>query len=238
MTNDGLLRDTFDLLFPGQCGACEARVGGRAVFCGACAATVEPLGHPRCLVCAVPFSGAGDDHPCAECLAKAPAFAGIAAPFLYGGPVAFAVRAFKYAGRTDLADGLGHAIAASLPPERVDRVVPVPLHEHRLSERGYDQAGLLATVVARCTGTRVDHDALVRRRETAPQAGLGRVARRLNVRGAFAARPRRRAGLEGERIVLVDDVVTTAATVRACASALRRAGAREVWVAAVARAMW
>jgi ComF family protein len=233
-----LLQDALDLLFPGQCGGCAERVDGRTVFCETCAGVVEPLPHPRCSVCAVPFEGAGADHPCGECLRKPPPFAGVVAPFVYGGPVAGAVRGLKYAGRMDLAEGLGRAVAACLPDGRIDRVVPVPLHARRLAERGYDQAGLLATVVAREAGARVDHDALVRRRETVPQAGLGRVARRMNVRGAFTARPRKRAGLDGERVVLVDDVVTTGSTVRACASALRRAGAREVWVAAVARAMW
>jgi ComF family protein len=238
VTHLSLLQDTLDLLFPGLCGGCSERVDGRAPLCDACARAAERLPHPRCSICAVPFEGAGEDHPCAECLRKPPPFAGVVAPFLYGGPVAGAVRGLKYAGRVDLAEGLGREVAACLPSGAIDRVVPVPLHPRRLAERGYDQAGLLASVVAREVGAPADHDALVRRRETAPQAGLGRVARRLNVRGAFVARPRRRAGLEGERIVLVDDVVTTGATVRACASALRRAGAREVWVAAVARAMW
>jgi ComF family protein len=233
-----LLQDTVDLLFPGRCGACEARVDGRDPWCEACRRGIEPLGHPRCTVCAVPFEGAGGDHPCGECLLRSPAFARVIAPLVYGGQVAAAVCALKYAGRTDLAAGLGQAIAACLPPGRIDRVVPVPLHDRRLTERGFNQAGLLATALAGHVETRVDHDTLVRRRETLPQAGLTRPARRCNVRGAFAVRAGARRALEGERVLLVDDVVTTTETVRACASVLRRAGAREVWVAAVARAMW
>ena len=233
-----LLDEALDLLFPGRCGACEGRVDGRAAWCEACAHAVEPLGHPRCAVCAVPFEGAGEDHPCGGCLARPPAFTGVSAPFVYGGSVASAIRGLKYAARTDLASGLADAMAACLPRAPVDRVVPVPLHPRRLAERGFNQAGLLAAGLSARIDARLDHDALVRRRETASQAGLGRSARQRNVRGAFAARPGKRALLEGERVLLVDDVITTGETVRACARALRRAGAREVWVAAAARAMW
>lgn len=238
MIGSDILQGAIDLLFPGRCAACPARVDGRAIWCDACAGAVEALGRPRCTSCAVPFEGAGADHPCGECLARPPRFTAVVAPFQYGGAVAAAVCALKYAGRTDLAEGLADAVVACLPAGRFDRVLPVPLHAHRLTERGFNQAGLLASAIARMTETRVDHDLLVRRRETAPQAGLGRSARARNVRGAFAARPGRRGDLEGERVVLVDDVVTTTETARACASALHRAGAREVWVAAVARAMW
>jgi ComF family protein len=233
-----ILQGALDLLFPGRCGACPARVDDRASWCDACARATEALGRPRCTMCAVPFEGAGSDHPCGECLARPPRFAGVVAPYVYGGSVAAAVCALKYGGRTDLAVGLARSVAACLPEGRIDRVIPVPLHERRLAERGFNQAGLLAAAIAELAEARVDHDALVRRRETAPQAGLGRSARVRNVRGAFSVRPGRRASLEGERVVLVDDVVTTTETVRACASALRRAGVREVWVAAVARAMW
>lgn len=236
MFGSDVLQGALDLLFPGRCGACEARVDGRAPWCETCARATEPLGSPCCTVCRVPFEGAGADHPCGECLARPPRFAAVVAPFSYGGSVAAAVCALKYAGRTDLAVGLARTIAPVLPPGRFDRVVPVPLHERRLAERGFNQAGLLATELAALAESRVDHDALVRRRETAPQAGLGRRARLRNVLGAFAVPSGRRAALEGERVLLVDDVVTTAATVRACASVLRRAGAREVWIAAVARA--
>jgi ComF family protein len=232
-----IVEATLDLLFPCLCGACEALLPARAAFCEGCAGWVEKLGHPRCTRCAVPFEGVGDDHPCADCLKRPPAFTTIRAPFSYGGPVAQALCRLKYGGHTELAAPLGQQLAGSVTG-RFDRVVPVPLHPRRLWERGFNQAALLAAPLAQALEATLDTRSLVRRRPTAPQAGLGRRARRLNVRGAFAVRPPAREHLEGARILLVDDVVTTAETVGACARVLRRAGASEVAVAAVARAMW
>jgi ComF family protein len=232
-----ILEATFDLLFPSRCGDCDALLPTRAAFCAPCAAQVEPLPHPRCTICALPFQGTGDDHPCGSCLARPPAFAAVIAPYTYGGPVAGAVCRLKYAAQTDLAAPLVREIVPRLSGP-FDRVVPVPLHSTRLRERGFNQAALLAAPLAAALESRLETRALVRRRPTAPQAGLGRTARRRNVRGAFAVTPSARERLEGERILLVDDVVTTAETVAACARVLRRAGVAEVVVAAVARAMW
>jgi ComF family protein len=109
----------------------------------------------------------------------------------------------------------------------------VPLHPRRRRERGFNQSELLATELARRTGLRLAPLALVRRRDTAPQAGLTAAARRANVEGAFAVRQRAR--VSGRPVVLVDDVLTTGATARGCARVLREAGAAEVRVLTVAR---
>ena len=108
----------------------------------------------------------------------------------------------------------------------------MPIDPRRLRARGFHPAGVLAEAVAQALAARCAHDALVTTRETASQTGLDRAARRRNVRGAFVARP----GFAAERaVVLVDDVVTTGATLAACARALRRAGAREIHAVCVAR---
>jgi ComF family protein len=114
-----------------------------------------------------------------------------------------------------------------------DVVVPVPLHPRRLRERGFNQAALMARELARRTGRRCGEGALVRRRDTAPQAGLSAAARRRNVASAFAVR--RRALVADRVVTLVDDVFTTGATVYACAQVLREAGAREVRLLSAAR---
>jgi ComF family protein len=109
----------------------------------------------------------------------------------------------------------------------------VPLHPRRLAQRGFNQSELLAAAIGRQTGLRVHPRALVRRTDTPPQTGLSAVARRKNVAGAFAVRERAR--IHGRTAVLVDDVLTTGATARACASALRQAGATAVHLVTVAR---
>lgn len=158
----------------------------------------------------------------------------MAAAFLYGGPLADAILRLKYAGRTDLARGLSElfADAALSYAGRVDRVIPLPLHATRLRERGFNQSALLAAPVARALGVRLDVSCLVRVRPTRDQAGLPRTQRAENVRGAFAVRR----PVELGRVLLVDDVRTTGATLATAAETLLRAGAREVCTLALARA--
>ncbi|HEX6843791.1 MAG TPA: phosphoribosyltransferase family protein [Actinomycetota bacterium] len=153
------------------------------------------------------------------------------APFRYRGPARLAIHRLKFSGWRDVAAAIAEAIAASpggLPP--VDVVTWVPLARRRLAERGYDQARALAVALGRRLD--VPAAALVRRTvATGPQAARSGADRRSAMEGAFV--PRRSAP---PRVLLVDDVLTTGATVAACATALRAAGAREVHVAAAARA--
>lgn len=191
-----------ELVAPSRCAACDELVDHRRtlLFCGACATTLE----------------------------GAPARS--SAAFAYGGAIADAIVRLKYGGRPDLGARLGEAMAASAVVERlratVDLVVPVPLHPLRLASRGYNQAALLARPVARMLSVPLAPRALERLRDTPRQASLGRDARHMNVASAFSCRETRR--VEGARIVLVDDVRTTGATLAECTSALAFAGAVEI----------
>jgi ComF family protein len=211
-----------DILAPPRCAACDAHVGGRAVFCGACAATVEKAAveHDR---------GGGAER------ASAPDIAA----FVYGGAVARAITRFKYERRPDLARPLGDLLWRAVEPHAASHaggvVVPVPLHAARLAERGYNQSALVSRVLARHLGAPWLPVALARTRDTPRQATLDRDARRANVDGAFVARQPAR--IAGKRVLLVDDVRTTGATLRACERALLEAGAAAVAVAVVARAV-
>jgi ComF family protein len=199
------------LVAPPRCAACDEPVGPGAAFCAACASTVER-------------------SPDEE--------AGAVAAFLYGGAVSVAVTRMKYASRPDLARPLGdllwRALAPRAPSLRDALVVPVPLHATRLAERGFNQSALLARRLARHLGAPFAPLALARRRDTPRQATLDRDARLSNVRDAFAVRQPRR--VRGRTVLLVDDVRTTGATLGACATALRGAGAVEVATVVVARA--
>jgi ComF family protein len=209
-----LVRAALALVYPPRCAACDARTDGEELlFCGVCAGALVRLD-------------------------AADAVAGRIAPWEYGGPLADALLRLKHAGRADLGEPLGRAIAreaaAVIAAARVDVVVPVPLHPARLRARGYNQAALLALGVGEGARLPIELGALERVRDTPPQRGLGPAARRRNVREAFAARGAR---VAGKRVLLVDDVLTTGATAAACAGALEAAGATRVVVLTAARAL-
>jgi ComF family protein len=226
-------RAALTLLYPARCCACDAACDEAATFCITCALSLEPIGR-ACPRCGLPSDGPA--VACLQCLERPPPFARARAPFLFGGALARAIRRFKWAERPEL----GGPLARLLPPEAAsgtDLIVPVPLHARRLRSREFNQAALLALAFGRSLGRRgprVELRALTRVRDTPPQSALGAAERRRNVRDAFTVEPGR---IAGRRVLLVDDVLTTGATAEACALALGRAGAAEVAVLTLARAM-
>ena len=152
---------------------------------------------------------------------------------LYDYPWDFLLRRFKFGGELSLGRTLAGVMVAHAPPDwtEIDALVPVPLHHSRLRERGYDQARELAQQLHRLTRVPLATGVLTRVRPTSPQVGLDAQQRRGNVRGAFIV-----SGAVPQRVCLVDDVMTTGATVSACATVLKRAGAEKVSVWCAARA--
>lgn len=153
----------------------------------------------------------------------------------FGGTLREAIHRFKYNGLTALAEPLGGLMAHywKKHPIPTDVVVPVPLHATRLRERGYNQATLLAREMARQEGLAMDETILTRQRATAPQVELNAQQRKENVRDAFLCT---KDNLTSKRVLLVDDVCTTGSTLEACAVAMKKAGAYDVWALTLARA--
>jgi ComF family protein len=231
-----------DLVFPRDCCGCDTPLSPSTpgAFCAGCLARIRPIAHPMCPVCGIPRPPG--ILPCPRCVAAPPAFTRARAVAYYStpgedqNPLARAIWRLKYERRADIAPRLGAFFRAALPyaSRECDLVIPVPLHRDRLRWRGFNQACLLAIPVAHRLGLPLSTRALVRRRETAPQVSLPDGARHRNVRGAFVAPAPAR--VAGRRILVVDDVYTTGATVTECARALRRAGARSVEVLTLCRA--
>lgn len=240
MDADSIRNALMDLLWPPRCAACSSRIPPaqtsleRRFFCAICGDSLLTVSTPLCSRCGLPFDGTGPDHLCAFCLEKPPPFEKARAAFHYGGALAQALWRFKYGKTPSVARPLSLLLQSALHlVDLPDMVVPVPLASARLSERGFNQAALLAAGVARAMKAPLRTDILWRARDTAGQAGLGREARLANLQGAFRVRNARR--IERQDVLLVDDVITTTATAREAATVLAAAGARSVQVIALAR---
>jgi ComF family protein len=233
-----LLVSVLDLVFPPLCVVCTKNLGqGDRYLCGVCVAQISLIGHPLCTRCGRPFFTLGDtDHLCGTCMTKEPPFDVARSCGVYGGTLLAAIHLFKYHHRTYLAPVLcgllTHIEWGDFGPAGYDVIVPVPLHRKRLYERGFNQALLLSREIGRLWGIPTDDSGLIRKRWTVPQIQLVPKEREKNVRGAFAVVGD---SLSGKRVLLVDDVYTTGATVSECARVLKRAGAERVGVFTLAR---
>ncbi|WP_309085579.1 ComF family protein [Chelativorans sp.] len=228
------------LLFPPVCLGCRNLVTAPGTLCPECWPGLRFLERPWCPVMGTPFPHEmGEGFLSGEAIANPPPFARARSAVAYGGVAGRMVQALKFSDRTDLAPWMARWMlrAASELITDAGVVVPVPLHRRRFFMRRFNQAAELARAFARLAGLDYRPEALVRRRVTRQQVGLGAREREENVRGAFLVPPQRARLIEGKRVILVDDVFTTGATVGAAARALKRAGAREVDVLTFARAL-
>jgi len=225
-------RRAASLLFGGSCYLC--RGAARGILCDGCDADLPRLasgpGAERCPRCALASPGGA---VCGRCLTHPPAYDATTAALAYAFPADVLVQALKFRGELALAPFLGNLLSKRVSSETVNYIVPVPLSSERLRSRGYNQALEIARHVASATGARLAPEACERRRDTAMQMDLPLAQRARNVRGAFEC-PRM---VEGATIAVLDDVMTTGATLDEVATALKRAGAGRVvnWV--VARTM-
>lgn len=218
-----------DLLFPPRCVGCR-QIG--AWICTECLSQIPRVEPPFCARCGDRVTTEG---LCTRCRNAPLRIERIRSAAYFGGILQEAIHHLKYRGRTALAKPLGGLMATywQQHPMAADVIVPVPLHADRLRERGYNQAALLAHELARQTRLAVDEQTLVRKRATASQIKLDAKQRKENVHDAFCCSG---GSLAGKRVLLVDDVCTTGATLEACAVALEESGALSVQALTLARA--
>ncbi len=225
-----------ELLYAPRCAACDEPMGRDDPLCPRCTVSLYENA-TFCSRCAVPREQDATVD-CAECRLRPPPFERVTCPFLFGGELAVALRKLKYSDRPDVARSLGSLLQPAFVAacEGIELVVPVPLHPRRLRQRGFNQAQLLLDHAQGHAPVRVDRTLLVRGVDTPPQAGLGRNARFENLVGAFRVPSKGQRRVRGRRVLVVDDVVTTGATMRAAAKQLKKAGAAAVFGFAAARA--
>jgi len=243
-----LIHYLINFVYPPRCAACERRLPLETVqrVCADCLAAVERLHDPLCTVCGVPVDPGRDENPggwCRGCSTSPPAFTQARAITRYRAddeeraPVPSMIRRHKYGRDQSLTHALAECVGEPLPlaENDYDLVVPVPLHHTRLRWRGFNQAALISIAIARRLARPLDTGSLIRTRATSSQTAKDRQERHRNVHNAFQVK--RPARIANRRILLIDDVMTTGATVDECARVLLAAGARRVDVLTLARVL-
>lgn len=220
------IRLIFDQLFPSRCLLCQAP---GSALCTHCLADLPWLPDAHCPVCSLPTPGG---NTCGHCLNEAPAFSRAEALFSYAFPIDRLIRQLKYREQLALAPLLGTLLTERLQGSLPDVWLPMPLHANRLKQRGFNQAAEIARELSARSGVPVQPGWAARVRDTPPQAGLKREARKKNLRGAFSCNRK----VTGLHVGIVDDVMTTGSTLDELAKTLKDAGAREVSCVMVARA--
>lgn len=233
-----LLRWILNSVLPASCLLCSEPVESDGQFCISCFRRVNFITSPFCACCGVPFNfqpALGKEQLCMSCNASPPAYNMARAAIRYDEVARRMILPFKYGDKAEAAPHLAwlmHRAGGELL-QRADLLVPVPLHSARLRQRRYNQAALLARSLAKLTGLAACLDALVRTRATAALEGMDATARRKELEGAMSLKSG--VGIQGQHILLIDDVMTTGATAHQCARVLRSGGARQVDVLTIAR---
>ncbi|HEY1961863.1 MAG TPA: ComF family protein [Rhizomicrobium sp.] len=232
-------RVVLNLVYPPLCLVCRAPVSEPRALCATCWKSLTFFDGAMCSTCGLPFElDPGTDSLCASCLAHPPAFDCARAALAYDDASKGVILALKRADRLELTQLFALWLKRAGQPllEQCDAIVPVPLHRWRLWMRRYNQSALIAQRLACMAGKPFDPFVLMRTRATPSQGNMPSAkARQRNVRGAFKVAERRAAAISGCTVLLIDDVLTTGATIQACAKALKRAGAAKVLVLTVAR---
>ena len=226
-----LVSSFLSFIYPSRCPVCRNQSDAHvyAPICLYCWSTIERYNGSSCRVCAVPivspYAGV-----CGECLSHPPYFSFVLAYGLYSGILREAIHLFKFSGIKRLGRPLGRLLS-SLPIPEADIIVPVPLSKRGLRQRGFNQTLILAKTLSKDLKIPFSIDCLFKRRDTPPQSGIRAVDRKRNVKGAFEVRE----DVARKKVILLDDVMTTGATVRECAKTLAKAGAEEIIVVVLAR---
>ncbi|MCY7338725.1 MAG: ComF family protein [Sphingomonas bacterium] len=225
-------RALIDFVLPPRCAGCGEIIDDVDGFCSDCWTQVEWLGTRGCACCGLPLEGT-EVETCARCMAQPPPIERMRAAVAYGDlPRAIALR-LKYGRKIALARTMARYMGPLRDAGTGGLVVPVPLHRWRLWNRGFNQSGLVARELGRHWNLPVDHRLLMRVKATQPLKGLNYTQRRKAVAGAFKVAANTK--LDGQTIILIDDVLTSGSTAEACARALRKAGAGRIELISWAR---
>ena len=234
----GVLSHLLDLIFVPLCPVCRSPLRNGGPFCEGCSRTIRRVLPPICPQCGLPFPEGTEGHLCGDCLSGKFRFLLHRSYGIYEGALKEAIHRFKYGRDLLLVEPLGDFLLEACEDLRsrgIDLLIPVPLHPRRLRERGFNQSLLLARHLSKRLGLPCEAEVLVKVKDTPSQTSLSPAERQRAVRGAFEVLKGER--IREKRVLLVDDVFTTGATVNEASRVLLRAGAEEVLVITLARSV-
>jgi ComF family protein len=232
-----LATQMLNVMLPPLCLRCDAVVAETESLCQSCWPKMQYLSAPQCACCGLPFDIPMEETAlCGDCLRAQPHFTAARSVLLYNQESRDLVLGFKHGDQTHLAPAFAEWMLRVLTNDmkKIDAIVPIPLHRRRLFERRYNQAGLIAAIMAKKMNVPYQPEILRRWRATPSQGHKSRNEREKNVAGAFDI-SHKKADIKGRRYLLVDDVLTTGATANECARILKNAGAEAIYVITLAR---
>ncbi|MDB2415140.1 ComF family protein [Rickettsiales bacterium] len=233
-----IINNVVNIIYPPQCFSCNVSIYEHGHLCPECWESIQFVRPPYCQKCSFPFEYSIEgENLCAECIKSPPAFNKARCAFLYDDNSRKIVTSFKFGDKTHSHMTLAKMMISSATDllKEVDIIVPVPLHRLRLLKRKYNQSAILAHSISKYTDIAVVPDLLIRNRNTPPQSGLTQRQRHKNMKNAFSVREKYHQFIDEKKVMLIDDVMTTGATIEACTKALFKSGAAEVYVLTLAR---
>ncbi len=226
------------IIFPSHCVSCDKIVSQKSLFCLDCWSKLQFITEPKCAICGYPFEFQGLSLLCAKCLTKKPSFDKAVAVFRYNYVLRKVVSTLKYSDQTFLAKKFAPLLFDKIKNEIADfdLIAAVPLHRKRLQKRKFNQAVLLAQNLAKLAPTlKFFPDLLIRTKNTKPQIQLKKKERENNVKNIFALNAKYKELIKNKKILLVDDVTTTGATLENCAKVLKKCGSKKVVALTIAK---
>lgn len=235
------LKKFIEIIFPNQCLSCKELIGQEGAFCIRCWNKLQFISDPKCKICSHPFAFKVDDEMlCGKCLKDKPAYDKIISVFRYNDVIKRIIGDFKYRDATYLSKKTAKIIFDRYRKEidKCDLITPVPLHKNRLRKRKFNQAVLLAKEISRLSGKELLYNGVIRIKNTQPQVELKKRQREKNLKAAFAINNKFKDEIVEKRVFLIDDVMTTGATLENCSKVLKKSGAKMVVALVIAKTVF
>lgn len=231
------LNNVLNLVFPPRCLSCLATVDTSGVVCHKCWSKMEFIAKPCCARCSNPFPYNIDEELCYYCKDDPPSFSNAFAVVKYDDFSDKLIYSLKYYDRTDLASTLSAMMISKIAElaHSIDIITCVPIHKNKLKKRGYNQAALLAKHVANAIGKPFNPSILIKTKDTISQSGLSKEERKENVKHSFGINAKHSKKVFRKNVLIIDDVITTGATLNECCKKLKRAGAKKLVVLTFAK---